>query len=179
MASLMPDASYLVLTDPSFRGTLPNPIRIGDFDKDGYPDLLIVSASSSSAHQGRVSLLQSIACNRRTCSRPASDAGRRYFQRVEGSKAIALNQFNDAKSAHFIDIDEDGSLDILVQRSGRGGGASRTLSFVKNNYFHDAFFMKTLVGNGACDGLCEDANRVRYNVGSLKHPLCYQLMMCL
>lgn len=165
---MMPSASRLVLSDPSFRGSLPNPIRIGDFNKDGYPDLLVVSSSSSSAHQGSASLLQSVGCNRETCSKAGFSAGRRYFEKVDGSKAAALNKFDDVKSAHFMDIDEDGSLDILLQRSGKGSGASRSMSFIKNNYFHDAFFMKTLVGNGACEGLCEDENKVRYHVSRFR-----------
>ena len=170
MTSIVPSASRLVLSDPSFRGILPNPIRIGDFNKDGYPDLLVVSSASSSAHQGSVSLLQSVECSKRTCSKAAYEAGRRTFEKVDGRKAEALNKFNDVKSAHFVDIDEDGSLDIMLQRTGKGSGASRTLSFIKNNYFHDAFFLKTLVGNGACEGVCEDENRVRYNV-SVQLPL--------
>lgn len=36
-----------------------------------------------------------------------------------------------------------GSLDIMVQRTG-GGGAAREVVFIKNNYFHDAFFLKAL-----------------------------------
>jgi hypothetical protein len=36
-----------------------------------------------------------------------------------------------------------GSLDILVQRGGNSG-ASRKAVFIKNNYFHDAFFLKAL-----------------------------------
>lgn len=34
-----------------------------------------------------------------------------------------------------------GTLDILVQRSANSG-AARNAAFVKNNYFHDAFFLK-------------------------------------
>ena len=47
-----------------------------------------------------------------------------------------------------------GSLDIMVQRAGTSTGASRQFTFVKNNYFHDAFFLKALVVNGACERLC-------------------------
>lgn len=36
-----------------------------------------------------------------------------------------------------------GSLDILVQRLGNTG-AARTPVFIKNNYFHDAFFLKAM-----------------------------------
>lgn len=34
-----------------------------------------------------------------------------------------------------------GSLDILVQRIGNSGAARQPV-FIKNNYFHDAFFLK-------------------------------------
>jgi integrin alpha FG-GAP repeat containing protein 1 len=38
-----------------------------------------------------------------------------------------------------------GSLDILVQREASSGGrASRRMTFIKNNYYHDAFFLKAL-----------------------------------
>jgi len=163
MSSLVADAPYLVLSDPSFRGSLPNPIRIGDFNKDGYPDLLIVSSSSSSARQGPVSLLQSIPCSRTSCSKAGNAAGKRTFAKISGGQANALNSIKDAKTATWIDIDEDGTLDILVQRVGKGSGASRQFTFIKNNYYHDAFFLKTLFGNGACEGRCAGPNGTRYN----------------
>lgn len=38
-----------------------------------------------------------------------------------------------------------GSLDIMVQTAGGdGGGVSKGVTFVKNNIFHDAFFLKAL-----------------------------------
>lgn len=66
------------------------------------------------------------------------------FKKVDGSTAQALNNINDAKSAFWLDIDEDGTLDIVVQRAGRSSGASRKITFIKNNFYHDAFFLKTL-----------------------------------
>lgn len=38
---------------------------------------------------------------------------------------------------------QQGSLDIMVQRRG-GSGVNRHVQFVKNNIFHDAFFLKAL-----------------------------------
>lgn len=139
----MPDAPYLVLADSAFRGNLPNPLRIGDYNKDGYPDLLILSSGSSGRSQGRPSLLQSQPCSKKTCTQAAYESSRRSFAKLEGDAANALNSIQDAKSAMWMDIDEDGSLDILVQRS-KGSGVSRRITFIKNNYFHDAFFLKTL-----------------------------------
>lgn len=73
-----------------------------------------------------------------------------------------------------------GTLDILVQRTGRQGQG--TITFVQNNVFHDAFFLKAIgayfnialcsltrsfaVLNGACNGYCtpRNANESSYHV---------------
>lgn len=69
----------------------------------------------------------------------------------------------------------------MVQRTG-SGGAAREVVFIKNNYFHDAFFLKALgqspfwhntgavlicviVLNGACSVWCEpEKGDERYRV---------------
>lgn len=43
-----------------------------------------------------------------------------------------------------MDIDEDGTLDIAVQRTSDSNLASRSLTFIKNNFFNDAFFLKAM-----------------------------------
>jgi integrin alpha FG-GAP repeat containing protein 1 len=48
----------------------------------------------------------------------------------------------DARGAVFVDLDEDGTLDVMVQRTG-DQGAGRVL-FVQNNFYYDAFFMKAI-----------------------------------
>lgn len=164
MASILPSQPYLVLSDTAFRGTLPNPLRVGDYNKDGYPDLLVISSSSSSAHQGSVALLESMPCSRKTCSQAETEEDRRTFAIVDGVRASALSKIKDAKSAIWLDIDEDGTLDTLVQQSGLSSGASRQFRFIKNNYFHDAFFLKTLTSNGACDGTCSTDQGDKYEV---------------
>lgn len=93
-------------------------------------------------------------------------AGRRALKKLESGTAV-LDNIKDAEGATWLDVDEDvsssrlptadglltsfpilphpqGTLDILVQRSGSQHGASRKLTFIKNNYFHDAFFLKAL-----------------------------------
>jgi len=57
----------------------------------------------------------------------------------------------------FLDVAEDGTLDIMVQRTGDQGLGS--ILFVQNNFFFDAFFLKAIVLNGACDdGWCTRPN---------------------
>lgn len=149
ISTLIPHAK-LITTSTAFRGILPVAPAIGDFNIDGYPDLLILTASSGSRN---VNLLESRPCDRTACSHGEVLKGRRALRLVTVG-ADVLTSISDAESAHWIDIDDDGSLDIVVQRTGNSG-AARQIVFIKNNYFHDAFFLKALVLNGACNGWCE------------------------
>ncbi|KAI8881111.1 hypothetical protein K501DRAFT_223676 [Backusella circina FSU 941] len=134
----------ILLRDSNFRGQLPVPLHLGDYNQDGYPDLLVTTTE-------RVLLLQSVLCTSKLCSSSASDASRRSFSIVSvGSEA--LSKISNPTQATFFDIDEDGSLDMLVlQNTKNTKNAGRTPNFVINNYFNDAFFLKGLVSNGVSD----------------------------
>jgi integrin alpha FG-GAP repeat containing protein 1 len=93
----------IVTDDSKFRGIMPVSIQVGDYNLDGYPDLLVVSKSRSGTH---VSLLQSVPCTLGNCPRPAVQAQRRFFVKVENG-ADDLNKLNRATSAAFFDFDED------------------------------------------------------------------------
>lgn len=92
------------MEDRSFQGTLPISFKVGDYNLDGFPDLLVVSSSASSASSGSVSLLQNLPCSDR--GHGCGKNGRRRFERVTKG-ADALNQIKDARQASFLDIDED------------------------------------------------------------------------
>ncbi|KAL8286465.1 hypothetical protein RQP46_004482 [Phenoliferia psychrophenolica] len=158
IATLIPGAS-LITESTAFRGLLPTPPSIGDYNIDGYPDLLILTSQSGSRI---ATLLESRPCDKASCTPGETSRGRRAF-RVRTDGAEALTKITDAESVHWMDMDDDGSLDIMVQRSG-SSGAAREIVFIKNNYFHDAFFLKALVLNGACPGWCEPklAGEARY-----------------
>lgn len=164
LADLAPDAPYFVRTDPSFSGFFPSSVRIGDFNQDGYPDILLVTSATRNSPSGIVSLFESFPCDA-WCTPAARAAGRRVFRKVS-TGAEALAAIDDARSAAFLDVDEDGSLDVLVQRTGATGGASKQAVFFKNNYYQDAFFLKALVVNGACEGYCQptEPQQQRYHV---------------
>ncbi|GAA6029384.1 hypothetical protein JCM8097_003650 [Rhodosporidiobolus ruineniae] len=148
ISSLLPGRS-LVTSSTAFRGSFPTPPQIGDYNIDGYPDLLVVTSSGS---QKTATVLQSRPCEKGSCEEQEIKKGRRAF-RVLSEGAEALAKIKDVESASWVDMDDDGSLDILLQRSGNSG-AARTPVFIKNNYFHDAFFLKAMVLNGACEGWC-------------------------
>jgi integrin alpha FG-GAP repeat containing protein 1 len=90
---------YIRTSDSSFRGKLPIPIHVGDYNLDGYPDLLVTTSE-------RVLLLQSILCDTTLCSSSAQKAGRRSFS-VVSTGAEVLNKISNPSQAAFFDIDED------------------------------------------------------------------------
>ncbi|CAG8731921.1 10108_t:CDS:10, partial [Cetraspora pellucida] len=137
----LPDNGVIVTTE----GNLPIPIRIGDYNFDGYPDLLI---SSSSGSTYRASLFQSVLCTNQKCNSLEVASQRRTFTRVVDG-ASPLNDITDARSAAFMDLDEDGTLDILVLKS--ASSTSNRVNMIHNNYFNDAFFVKTLMLNGVAE----------------------------
>ncbi|KAI8381145.1 uncharacterized protein BYT42DRAFT_565436 [Radiomyces spectabilis] len=135
------------MEDTAFRGTLPIVVQPGDYNLDGYPDLLVTTNK-------RVILLESILCTRTLCADEAIQASKRSFSLVRKGVS-ALTSIKNPRQAAFFDIDEDGSLDMLVlQPKGMSTSVSRTPHFVINNYFNDAFFLKGLVSNGVCPSYC-------------------------
>ncbi|GAA5978759.1 hypothetical protein JCM10908_004473 [Rhodotorula pacifica] len=146
----------VVRSTGGFRGEYPLAAQVGDFNIDGYPDLLIVTSDPHhSKRDKRAQILESVACGKGVagCTEEDVKKKRRAFRLVE-SGAEALEKITDVESASWVDLDDDGTLDILVQRAGNSG-AARVPVFIKNNYFHDAFFLKAQVLNGACQGWCE------------------------
>ncbi|KAI7897751.1 uncharacterized protein BX663DRAFT_481196 [Cokeromyces recurvatus] len=143
--SVLLDAGEIILTNDNggFRGKLPVPIHIGDYNLDGYPDVLVTTTE-------RVILLKSVLCTLELCTSNAKASSRRSFEVVTTGAEI-LNQLSNPSQATFFDIDEDGTLDILVLQNIQGKDAGRLPNFIVNNYFNDAFFLKGLVSNGAED----------------------------
>jgi len=94
-------------------------------------------------------LLTSISCARGVLGCGANGQGRRGFKPLSQG-TDALQQIVDARGVAVLDLDEDGTLDVLVQRTGEQGQGN-TL-FIHNNFFYDAFFLKAMVLNRPCDG---------------------------
>ncbi|KAH9465512.1 hypothetical protein Pst134EA_013395 [Puccinia striiformis f. sp. tritici] len=156
------------LTKQDFQGPSPVTIQTGDYNLDGYPDLLVIvepidGKSSKEGTQGTPYLLESYLCTKineeKGCTKEAIENHRRSFKKLSIGDH-SLNSIHDAKSAFFMDINEDGSLDIVVQRSPQSpiydhNPAARSISIFKNNFFNDAFFLKAIMLNGACSSRCQ------------------------
>ncbi|KAF8319364.1 hypothetical protein DL93DRAFT_2124690 [Clavulina sp. PMI_390] len=153
VSSLFKDGTdSLLLFDTTFSSSLPIPLKVGDIDLDGFPDLVPIVVRPDGSMTPFVLLSHS--CGSSHADGCTSSAGRTF--KVLSTGTSALTSISDARSVAFLDIDEDGSWDILVQRTGRQNGQKMT--FVQNNFFHDAFFLKAIVLNGACNGLCTPLN---------------------
>ncbi|GAA5951802.1 hypothetical protein JCM3765_003122 [Sporobolomyces pararoseus] len=155
---LIPDHTLLT-SSLAFQGHLPVSPQIGDYNIDGYPDLLLLVSPTNHPTQRIAKLLQSRACTIGSkCTKKEIEKGRRTFELVvkeEEAKGIQeLENFKDVETVHWLDLDDDGSLDIVLQRTGQSG-AARQINFLKNNWFNDAFFLKAMVLNGACNNWCQ------------------------
>lgn len=135
-----------VLRDGSLTG-------LGDHDSDGYIDLLMICAQRAEADKTRVSLLRNVPCTDQACTRAATRAKRRTFERVSVG-VDALTAVADAERGGFFDLDEDGVIDIVLS------SADGTVRALLNNYDRDAYFLKVLGLNGLCTSAdCVAANR--------------------
>ncbi|KAF8590510.1 hypothetical protein K439DRAFT_1381934 [Ramaria rubella] len=176
LTSIFPSSPYLLMTDTTHIPPLPLSIRVGDLSLDGFPDLIPIVASAP--HGGILGvgasvdrtprLLTSVPCARGLPGCGPNGQGRRGFK-LTNSGAEALQHIVDARGVTVLDLDEDGTLDILVQRTGEQGDGSNT--FIHNNFFYDAFFLKAMVLNRPCEGgWCTLENGSRLMAFGVSYP---------
>jgi len=114
----------------------PLTLRVGDFNLDGYPDLLIPVIGKTGP--SRIELWQNA----------PSSTGRRTFTKVTDGTDDLL-QIPNAYAGAFFDLDEDGVVDMLVLADN-----PPRIETVYNNFENDAFFLKALGLNGVCTEWC-------------------------
>ncbi|KAJ3235254.1 hypothetical protein HDU81_000692 [Chytriomyces hyalinus] len=128
------------------------PLRLGDFDNDGYPDILMLTNDRSKRY---IRLLQSVPCTRFLCAK--SDQKRAF--KVVTTGMDELNNIPGTKTgAIFFDLFDDGTLDVLAFTQNEVSKLDRISAF-KNNFFTDGFFLKSLVTNGVCPGWCPEGEK--------------------
>ncbi|KAJ1343628.1 hypothetical protein BSLG_001897 [Batrachochytrium salamandrivorans] len=97
----------IYVNDLTFKGTMPNPLRIGDYNNDGYPDILLMTVSTAESSKVSARLLRSVPCGER-CSHDSSTAGARTFVSVyEGVGAFKNYPEMMISGLTFMDINED------------------------------------------------------------------------
>eukprot|EP00906_Rhabdomonas_costata_P031059 RCo043901 len=134
--SLLPELWGGMLTSPPW-------VHLGDYNVDGYPDLLLVTvAAGSNRGAGNVTLWQNVPCTLFNCGVEESAAEQRTATLVQGTGVLPLRSLGNAAMAFFFTLDEEGQEDIVVVSRNSTGGA--TLHAFINNFYNDAFFFKSL-----------------------------------
>lgn len=145
-----------IRNDSFYNDAIPIPIRIGDINMDGYPDVALPVFQDFN----HIELMESVQCTKNYgCSENAIKAKRRTFKYSDHSNDI--KRYNNIRSAAFIDIEENGTVDLLL--FGDNDKGKRIYSVV-NSLHNDAFFMKTLALNGACLSTCTDSKYPPFGV---------------
>ncbi|TBU24831.1 integrin alpha N-terminal domain-containing protein [Dichomitus squalens] len=154
-----PTSPGLLVMDMTQDPPIPVPIKLGDVNQDGFPDLVVILATGSGSHRPRTpNMVMSVPCAKGVAGCSGNGAGRRGWQPLKKDVDPLLN-VQDARSVALLDMDEDGTLDVMVQRTGEQGQGN--VLFVQNNFYYDAFFLKAIVLNGACSsGTCPASNGV-------------------
>ncbi|KAI8895708.1 hypothetical protein BC833DRAFT_600315 [Globomyces pollinis-pini] len=163
----------ILFRDYSFVGTLPSGVRLGDYNNDGFPDMLVTSFLNGSPSSNSVELLQSVPCSKDICSPEAFKSNRRFFQIVQEA-ANSFSTIPNHLGGAFIDVDDNGILDIILFSKGSNGIQS---SILINNFYNDAFFLKTTVLNGVCLGPCGGGPHVQgYGVNYVGATIKYSII---
>lgn len=128
----------------------PGRIRLGDIDADGFPELLIsirYKYINTGTEYISTTIYKSDLCTPQNCSVPAAAASRRYFE-VNPFEYNTLHDFTQASTSlsAFVDIDEDGRLDLLIQKKNVISGQVEVYC-IYNNYVKDTFFIKAMMVN--------------------------------
>lgn len=139
----------------------PLTARVGDFDLDGYPELLI-RLINKRTKQKQNHLFMNIADDK-----AKSALGRGFILQTD-----ILSSVPDTVMASFFDLYEDGTLDFLVAgRGGGGGGAAdddqpRVAAFANVTKNSDAYFLKVIVLSGICSANCPGPSEIATPYGT-------------
>lgn len=156
----------LLMSDITYNPPLPVAFRVGDLNLDGYPDVIVIGVSESGNRTPYI--LNSVQCSNNIAGCGSRAKGRRGFQVAMKGTEI-MRHVVDARGVAVLDLDEDGTLDILIQRTGSQGEG--TIAFIQNNFFFDAFFLKAMVMNRPCDGVhCGNRNSSVYDAYGVSYP---------
>jgi integrin alpha FG-GAP repeat containing protein 1 len=144
-------------------------LKLGDYNKDGYPDILLITNDLHDATKQHIQLLDSIPCNGK-CSPEATSTNKRWFKHVPTGNF----PFKNPIGAAFVDFNNDGTLDIFVISMESTGQLTTTV--LLNRYFHDSFFVSVLVLNDVCIGSCATNISTPYGVNYAGATIKYSLV---
>jgi len=103
VSSVFPSTSSLLVYDTTFTPPIPIPLKLGDADLDGFPDMLAISAQG---HDRTPRLVYSVPCAAGLGGCSKSGTGRRGWK-IATKGVEPLENIKDARSITFLDTDED------------------------------------------------------------------------
>lgn len=130
---------------------VPGRLHIGDIDADGYPDLLVTAKftkDSKEITQTAIFMNSAPSLSPEQVQKKNGinkDSRREFFEQINDYKLHDLTK-EVSTAAVFMDIDEDGRIDVLLQRKSTKGDHTDLLC-IYNNYVKDTFFLKALMVN--------------------------------
>ena len=126
-------------------------VRIGDFNSDGYPDILVILRNTSSKSGNKKAYIYAnLKCSSEICGKENDSKKLRGFSQSSREEIPVTNPL----FATFFDLDENGVLDIIVVNQTLHTNQVISLdnqiqtptlnfmSFYYNYYLDDVFFMK-------------------------------------
>ncbi|KAJ2516108.1 hypothetical protein GGI11_003551, partial [Coemansia sp. RSA 2049] len=149
VARFWPGETLLDAADDGLVGfRAPPPVRLGDTNLDGHPDMVFVTKSGSGrgGKGNRVRMLRSAECDERSgdgkasgCRLSAAGVEQRAFSPIRDGVAV-LEKLDRVQGVALLDLDSTGTVDLLVQY--RDSAGNQRLTAIYNNFFTDAFFIK-------------------------------------
>lgn len=128
-------------------------MRSGDFNMDGYPDVLMTLSPVNNNNETRVFLLHNVACDAPECK----------FHRKFQVQWEQFNSFgNNVVMATFYDFYMDGVLDIIYVKKNSTTN-KYTMHAYKNELEYDTNFMKVIVVTGLTNKRIPIINGTLYN----------------
>lgn len=101
---------FLLVLDTSQNPPVPIPIKLGDVNQDGFPDILAILASGVGTRSDKTPrLAYSVSCAKGRAGCTSNGSGQRGWRFLEKGGEV-LSAVKDARSAAFLDMDEDVSI---------------------------------------------------------------------
>lgn len=114
LSAIIPGTTGFLLHPPG-EPNIPLPLRLGDYDVDGFPDVLAVTSNSTARHGGvfrgssgtQARVIRNVKCGKGVAGCDEHGRGRRGFVLGQGKGWEVLDYYWDVEGASWIDVDDD------------------------------------------------------------------------
>lgn len=122
-------------------------LRVGDYNLDGFPDLIAVLEASGSGQRGHEIIKRAVVFENVPCTDPKCPFPRKFNPNFK-----LLWQYTNVTLATFFDIHEDGLIDVLIVRRNNASTPTKPGRFefraFQNSPDYDSNFIKVMVLTG-------------------------------